>query len=254
MTERDPYMPMYLVIAADLRAKIKSGELPADARLPSEREICEQYDTSTITARHAIMSLRNEGLIYTQRGKGAFVSKRPTLVRVLPDRFRRQVHKDQATYRQEAERAGMELQVDHSTERVEAPSEVAERLGIDEGDPVTETTYRISMEGEPVSISVAWEPLAVTGDTEIEFPHEGPHAGAGMIPRFDAIGVRIDTEEEFLRARMPEPHEQHQLKVPAGVPVVQIWQTFWAGDLAVETAKIIYRGDRYEFNYKTPID
>jgi GntR family transcriptional regulator len=252
VTERDPYKPLYLVIADDLRARIKSGELKADTRLPSERELCEQWDCSAITARHAMTALRSEGLIYTVQGKGAFVSKRPPLVRVAPDRFQR--NQTRQTFQREAERAGMDLQVEHSTERAEAPAEVAERLGIDEGDPVTETVYKIGMGGEPVSFSVSWEPLAITGGTEIELPHEGPHAGKGIVPRFDAIGQRVDVEEEFLQARMPEPHEAVQLKAPSGVPVIQIWQTFWAGDVAVEVAKIIYRADRYEFHYRLNID
>lgn len=252
MTERDPHKPLYLVIADDLRSRIKSGELAPDTRLPSEREICEQWECSTITARHAMTALRNVGLVYTIRGKGAFVAQTPPLVRVAPDRFQRP--KNRITYRQEAEQAGVELQAEHSTERVEAPAEVAERLGIEEGDPVTETFYKINMKGEPVSISLAWEPLAITGGTEIELPHEGPHADKGIVPRFDAIGLHVDMEEEFLRVRMPEPHEVVQLKVPPGVPVIQIWQTFWAGDVAIEVAKIIYRADRYEFHYRLPID
>ncbi|MBN6052598.1 GntR family transcriptional regulator, partial [Nonomuraea sp. RK-328] len=252
MTEVDPHKPLYLVIADALRVKIKSGELAADTRLPSEREMCEQWNCSTITARHAITALRNEGLIYSLKGKGAFVSQQRPLIRVAPDRFQRP--HDRAAYRLEAERSGVDIQVKYETERTEAAAEVAERLGIEEGDPVTETSYSISMDGQPVSMSLAWEPLAITGGTEIEFPHEGPYAGRGIVPRFDAIGQHVTMEEEFVRARMPEPHEVMQLKCPPGVPVIQIWQTFWAGDVAVEVAKIIFRADRYEFHYRMPID
>ncbi|MEV4112389.1 GntR family transcriptional regulator [Nonomuraea sp. NPDC049695] len=253
MTERDTYKPLYLVIAEDLRSKIKSGELPADAQVPSERGLCATWDCSAITARRALTELRNEGTIYTLKGKGAFVSsqKRP-LIRVAPDRFHR-ANKHVAAYRREAEESGIDIQVDWETERTEAPAEVAERLGIEEGDPVTETAYKISMGGEPISMSLAWEPLAITGGTEIELPHEGPHAGAGIVPRFDAIGRHVDMEEELLRARMPERHEISQLKCPPGVPVIEIWQTFWADDLAVEVAKIIFRADRYAFRYRLPI-
>jgi len=53
---------------------------------------------------------------------------------------------------------------------------------------------------------------------------------------------------------MPKAHEVAQLKVPNGVPVIQIWQIFWAGDVEVEVAKIIYRADRYESQYSTNID
>ncbi|HEU5159530.1 MAG TPA: GntR family transcriptional regulator [Streptosporangiaceae bacterium] len=252
MAERDLYKPLYLVIADDLRARIKSGELKADTRLPSERELCERWDCSAITARHAMTALRSEGLIYTLKGKGAFVSKRPPLVRVSPDRYPRDATRQ--TFHREGERSGVAVHAEHSTERVEAPAEAAERLGIEEGDPVTETVYKIDMDGEPVSFSVCWEPLAITGGTEIEFPHEGPHAGRGIVPRFDAIGLHVDVKEEFLHARMPEPHEAIRLKAPPGVPVIVIWQTFWAGDVAVEAAKITHRADRYEFHYRTNIE
>ncbi|MFI6902021.1 GntR family transcriptional regulator [Nonomuraea sp. NPDC050394] len=251
MADHEPYKPLYLQIADDLRARIKSGELAPETRVPSERELCGLWDCSAITARHALTSLRNEGLIYTLKGKGAFVAQRRPLVRVAPDRFQR--NNDRAAYRMEAERSAVDIQVEHETERTDAPAEIAERLGISEGDPVVETSYRISMDGEPVSMSVTWEPLAITDGTDIVYPHEGPYAGRGIVPRFDAIGIRVDMEEEFVSARMPEPHEAIHLKCPPGVPVMQIWQTFWAGDVPVEVAKIIFRSDRYEFNYRLPI-
>lgn len=252
MTERDSFKPRYLEIAEDLRSKIQSGELSPDSRVPSERDLCALWNTSAITARHALTVLRNEGTIYTVQGKGAFVSskKRP-LIRIAPDRFQRP--SASAAYLREAETSGLDIQVDYETARTEAPAEVADRLGIDEGDSVSETSYTISMGGEPVSMSLAWEPLAITGGTEIEMPHEGPHAGKGIVPRFDAIGQHVDMLEEFLRARMPERHELVQLKCPSGVPVLEIWQTFWVGDLAVEVAKIVFRADRYDFHYRMPI-
>jgi GntR family transcriptional regulator len=251
MGEPDPHNPQYKAIVDDLQAAIKRGELAPDAQLPSVDELCERWGCLPTVARRALISLRTLGLIYFVQGQGAFVAKDPPLVRVHWDRFQRP--HAQPTYRQESARAGMELEVEHATEHVDAPAEVAERLGIDEGDPVSETSYSISMGGQPVSFSVAWEPLAITGGTEIELPHEGPHAGRGIVPRFDAIGVHVDTEEEILQVRMPQPHEALRLDVPEGVPVVQIWQTFWAGDQAVEVAKIIYRADRYEFQYRTTI-
>ncbi|MDL4817753.1 GntR family transcriptional regulator [Actinomadura opuntiae] len=251
MVERDQHNSPHQAILDDLQAKIKSGDLPPDTRLPSEDELAAQWSCEPSAARRALIALRNVGAIYFRRGQGAFVAKNPPLVRTHWDRFQRP--HTQPTYRQEADRAGMELQMEHSTERAEAPAGVAERLGIDEGAPVTETSYFISMGGKPVSFSVAWEPLAITGGTDIELPHEGPHGGKGIVPRFDAIGYAVDLEEEVLQVRMPEPHEEIQLEMPAGVPVIQVWQTFWANDVPVEVAKIIFRADRYEFQYRTVI-
>ena len=252
MGEPDPQIPPFKAIVDDIQGRIKAGELAVDAQLPSLEELSEQWGCPSATARRALIALRSLGLIRFVNGQDAFVVKDPPLVRVHWDRFQRR-HEGRPTYRQESARAGMELQVEHETERAEAPAEVAERLGIDEGAPVTETSYAISMGGEPVSFSVAWEPLALTESTVIESPHEGPHGGKGVVPRFDAIGIRIDAEEEFLKVRLPLPHEAIRLGVDSHIPVVQIWQTFWAGDLPVEVAKILYRADRYEFQYRTEI-
>ncbi|MFG2085432.1 GntR family transcriptional regulator [Spirillospora sp. NPDC048824] len=251
MVDRDQHLSPHQAIADDLQKRIKSGDLGADSPLPSPQELAEQWECELGAARRALIALRNVGAIYFLQGQGAFVAKSPPLVRTHWDRFQRP--HSQPAYRQESERAGMELQVEHSTERAEAPAGVAERLGIEEGDPVSETSYLINMGGSPVSFSVAWEPLAITGGTDIEMPHEGPYGGKGIVPRFDAIGYAVDAEEEVLQVRMPEPHEEAQLDMPAGVPVIQIWQTFWSGDTPVEVAKIIYRADRYEFQYRTTI-
>lgn len=251
MVDRDQHTSPHQAIADDLQTRIKSGDLAPDAQLPHPQELAQQWGCELSAARRALIALRNVGAIYFLSGQGAFVAKNPPLVRTHWDRFQRP--HSQPSYRQESERAGMELQIDHATERAEAPAGVAERLGLDEGAPVSETSYAISMGGKPVSFSVAWEPLAITGGTEIELPHEGPHGGKGIVPRFDAIGYAVDLEEEVLQVRMPEPHEEVQLDIPADVPVIQIWQTFWSGDVPVEVAKIIYRADRYEFQYRTTI-
>ena len=65
--------PSYRLIAADLRAKIESGELvPGDA-LPSEAELTERYGVSRGTTRQAFLELQAAGLIDAVQGKGRFV-------------------------------------------------------------------------------------------------------------------------------------------------------------------------------------
>jgi len=249
--DSSPYTPSYVVIAEHFREKIKRGELARGDKLPSEREICEQWNVSGITARAAITILRNEGLVQSVRGKGTFVRKETPLVRLAPERYFRP-HR-QPTYVHEAERAGRTADVQHETVKASAPDYVAERLGIDPGDPVTQTSYFIRMGGQPVSISLAWEPLSLTAGTSIELPHEGPHAGQGIVPRFDAIGFRVTEVEEVVICRMPTPAETRQLEIPTGVPVVEIHQTFRADATPVETADIVFPADRYELHYRMEI-
>lgn len=60
-----------------LFARISSGEYAADQRLPSEKELAEQFDVSRPIVREALERLRTEGLIFSRQGAGSFVRIRP---------------------------------------------------------------------------------------------------------------------------------------------------------------------------------
>lgn len=70
-------IPMYKKIQQDLFNLIASGQLREGDRIPSQSELVEQYYVSAITAKNALNSLADRGLITRIRGKGSFVSKSP---------------------------------------------------------------------------------------------------------------------------------------------------------------------------------
>lgn len=63
----------YQRIVDDIRTRIESGDLQPGDKLPSSRELQEQYDTSHMTVRTAITILRDRGLVESVSGKGVFV-------------------------------------------------------------------------------------------------------------------------------------------------------------------------------------
>ena len=65
--------PFYLLIASELKVKINSGTLKPGDMLPSEHEICREYNTSRTTVRKSLSLLENEGYIFPVPGKGYFV-------------------------------------------------------------------------------------------------------------------------------------------------------------------------------------
>jgi len=68
----------------------------------------------------------------------------------------------------------------------------------------------------------------------------------------DAIGQHVTEVRERVTTRAPRPHETEALNIPAGVPVLVIARTHYAGGTPVETADIIVPGDRYEISWRTP--
>ncbi|HEY7262016.1 MAG TPA: winged helix-turn-helix domain-containing protein [Trebonia sp.] len=75
MTEDQPEgVPPYLAIAAALRARIESGELPPGAILPSVTRISQEWGVAKTTAAKALKELRSEGLTRSVQGWGTFVA------------------------------------------------------------------------------------------------------------------------------------------------------------------------------------
>jgi GntR family transcriptional repressor for pyruvate dehydrogenase complex len=64
---------LYEKIAEQIKQRILSGELQNGDRLPSERELSDQFDVSRTAIREAIQALVQEGLVEVRHGRGAFV-------------------------------------------------------------------------------------------------------------------------------------------------------------------------------------
>jgi GntR family transcriptional regulator len=70
----DGPVPVYLQLAALLRAQIASGELPADRPIPSKRDLVQRYEVGRGTIDHAVQVLKDAGLVYTVIGRGVYVT------------------------------------------------------------------------------------------------------------------------------------------------------------------------------------
>ena len=70
---RDP-RPVYEQIKEKLRARILAGALGEGEKLPSVRDLAATLAINPNTIQRAYRELEAEGYIYTQLGKGSFVS------------------------------------------------------------------------------------------------------------------------------------------------------------------------------------
>src|SRR6266567_4333569 len=74
-------------VANQIREAIFSGKLEPGHKLPPEREMAEQFETSRVALREALRSLEQEGMIEIKRGSGggAFVADFDNALRALID-------------------------------------------------------------------------------------------------------------------------------------------------------------------------
>jgi GntR family transcriptional regulator len=77
MLDRLSDLALYRQLANTLHSRIKAGELPPGAELPSESVLSKEYGVSRDVVRDAMAVLRGEGLVATVRGRRATV-RRPS--------------------------------------------------------------------------------------------------------------------------------------------------------------------------------
>lgn len=73
MLDNTNKLPLYVQLVNTLLEQIQNDMSPND-KLPTEKEICEEYSVSRTTVRLTMNELENRGYIYRIQGKGSFVS------------------------------------------------------------------------------------------------------------------------------------------------------------------------------------
>lgn len=72
--------PIYSQISQILKIKIISGEYPPGERLPSVRDLALALKANPNTVQRALGELETDGLIYTERTNGKFVTEDDGLI------------------------------------------------------------------------------------------------------------------------------------------------------------------------------
>jgi GntR family transcriptional regulator len=139
LIDRSSFEPPYVQVARGVRERIVSGEYRAGDRLPSEAELCELYGVSRMTARRAVTLLSQDGVVFTENGRGTFV-RAPELAAATFDlgSLRRLVDDDATTVKIREARI------------VPSSPRVSGKLAIEPDAPVVAIKRIVSSDGESV--------------------------------------------------------------------------------------------------------
>ncbi|MCP9207114.1 GntR family transcriptional regulator [Streptomyces sp. NEAU-Y11] len=249
-----PEQPPYLVVAERFRQRIADGEWSPGDRLPSRARLAEEYDVGDNVVRRAQELLIAQGLLEGRAGSGTYVAEPRERLRMVRSSMREE--SGGSPFRSDMAGLNRHGSWEHRTEaKVPAPTEIAGRLGIAEGDLCVRTAYEYLADGKPVQLSTSWEPYSITGGTIVVLPEGGPHAGRGVVERMAAIDVRVTHAVEQPEPRQATAEEAHLLGVPKGALVTHIRRTYFSEDgRPVETADIVIPAAHCEIVYEVPID
>lgn len=215
--------PPYLQIARRIRSEIESGALTEGDAVPSAREIAATWGVALATATKVHARLRSDGLVRAIPGVGTVVASGQTTFG--------------GAQRLSASGSGRVYGVDEraeirSTGLVEAPSTVAEALGVEPGTSVVRRE-RVTLRGDqPVSMSVSW----FRGADAISAPAllTGERMPQGTFTYLaESLGTRVVSGREQVEVGRADEVEAAALAVDTGDPVLRSRTWFYteSGDV-----------------------
>lgn len=190
-----PSAPLYQRLAAILRAKIERGSLAPNAMLPSERDLAAQHSMSRDTVRKAVRLLEEQGLLYSDQGRGTFVA--PSAVREM-SQFLGSFSQDT---RQRGCTPGQKV---ISVEPMPATIAVATVLDIAPRQTVTRIKRIRTIDGDAIGIHdayVALPPGAILTEAELErsgslYELLGGRFGLAPVEALESIGSIAASAED----------------------------------------------------------
>ncbi len=241
-----------MIIADELRQQIVDGTLAPGARFPTLAEIQEKYGVAEGTAYQATRVLVNEGLTVTKPGAQTRVRELPDVVRLVRSWYRESRtgspwHADMAAQGRVGAQRSQSLEIS-------APPAVADRLFIKPGEPVMQTVYTNydKEDGKPIFLCTSFEPLDLTNGTPVLLPEGGPRKDIEVVERMALIGFTVTKVVEEIVPRTLTADEAARLKHRAGIAIVVIERTYFAGSRPVETADLVI-SPTYRARYEIPI-
>lgn len=230
--------PRYLVLAQALMDDIRSGRYPLDSLLPTENELCQQFNVSRHTVREAIRRLSELGLIAKQQGVGSRVKANQ-----VPRRYV-QASEDIADLHQYVRDVRMEVR---SIEDVIVDQALADLLDLKPGQEWLRVSGIRHREGDD-------EPLALT-DAYIARAYRGvsQDLGDGRDPIYSLIERRyntrvLDVRQDITAVNITED-DARLLKVDPGAAGLSIIRRYYgANQELLEVATSLHPGERFSYS------
>ncbi len=234
---RDGATPLHTQITEALRLQIKQDELRAGENFPSERELAERFAVSRMTVRQALRHLRQENLIYHERGVGTFVSNRKLDVHT----------RNLSGFSEEMASLGLVPSSRVLQLKRETPDErIVKDLDLEAGAEVFHLERLRLADDEPMAYESTFLPSALCPELDkIDLAKNSLYQVLA-----DNYNVRMHHAAESLEAAAATRFEAKQLGIKENAPVLVVHRVvFTESNQPIESARTTYRADRYRATF-----
>jgi GntR family transcriptional regulator len=229
-------IPLYYQLKSFIQNQISSGTWKPGEQIPSEAELCDQFQVSRTTIRQAINELVTQGKLKRTQGRGTFV----TQYNIEKPLF------FLTGFSQDMKQRGLKpVSRVLKLEAIPPSAYIAEVLHLKENEPVIMVKRLRLADDQLMAIDVCYLPF----NRYFALLHEDLEENSMydiLARKFETVPVRSVRSIEAISC---PPPEGELLQVKPGFPVLYIVGTnFDQNDLPFEHAESFYRGDRFTFN------
>lgn len=238
--DRDVPIPYHFQLRELLRNEIAEGRWEVGERLPSERELCENFGLSRTTIREALDALVHEGLLQREQGRGTFVAEPKIMESWLgsPDGFTESMSKQGYHIVTKV----LNLAV------IQAPRNIATKLRLpSEASAVVLDRLRTVL-SEPLLLVTSYLPENICPALlHVDFTRKSLYEALK-----EECGIEIAHATRCMEAVAANELEARLLNVKPGAPLMLIESTAYLEDgTPVEYFKARHRGDRTRFQVES---
>lgn len=227
-------VPLYYQLKEILREFIRNSSV--DDPIPTESELCEQFEVSRPTVRQAINELVSEGYLRRNKGKGTFVTQ---------PKVRRDFLLALESFNTEMRRRGIKPTTRVLALEITEPDQlVQEKLMLNQNDPVVFLRRLRFADGQPLMIVNSFLPYArFPGFENFDFETISLHSAIEK-----NYPVKLHRALRSIEAIACSPEEALHLDIEPNTPVQYLETLVYATDgWPVEFSTAWYRGDRSRF-------
>ncbi len=232
---------LYQQVAQEIAAEIKAGKYPVGSRIPSERDLAEQFKISRMTIRAAVDTLAHQGLVARRNRSGTYVA-RPRFQFDLSSR--EGLH---TQLRNAGITPGSKVIVAEQVPVASLDAEIGEALQLEADDEVYRIVRLRTANDEPIVIENSYFPAALFPDL---LDYNLSDSLYGILKKhfsFESSGAVQKITISHLDAQSAE-----FMGVTADLATLEVKRSAFTKDnQPFEFAHDIYLGDRIAFTART---
>tara|TARA_R110002020_G_scaffold109430_16_gene253156 strand:+ start:23501 stop:24190 length:690 start_codon:yes stop_codon:yes gene_type:complete len=226
---------MWDSVYAGLRKSIESGALPPGSRIPSQEQLCREYDVPRHAVRRALELLKKERLLGSWQGRGAYVLGRRLVYRINDQtRFATSMRENGSTVR---------IVILSSKTRGHPSAEIAALLGMSQRETAFVSEILHFVDDVPTAIGRHYfDPRRFPNMLDVL-------SEASWTPdAFKLFGLdSYWRSQTVVKTRIPTASEALALDLAPAQPVFELTgRNIDAGGNPIEVTEAIVRGDRIQ--------